>query len=630
MTKIRKYRICFIILLILLIPLVSPFLNSTLKINEDFLFNDKQDKNNIPKSSGFWIRGPLHIKDTGGGGDYTWAEAVLQDWCSGAGSLNNPYRLENITIDAGGNNYGILIENSNNKFFTIKNCTVMNSGSAINSAGIKLLSSSNGTIEDNKCFDHMKTGILIQTSSTFNAIRNNYIYNGSSGIAFDTGCDFNSIINNTVINCTYGIEIWGSSNVNITKNRVTKNFGTFGHGIVIYGQNVGINFFISNNTVSTHHDSNGIFLNFCNESTVINNRVFNNQHGIYNRGKHNYIASNLLANNYNGLTVQQGYNSTHFNNTIIDNERGIYVERGTNTFYMNYLIDNNLENVLEETTEQNNWSYNSTGNYWSDYTGVDLNDDGIGDSPYLINGLANSQDDYPIWDDGENVLPTISINSPSEGSLFGTDAPTFSLNIFDLNLNKSWCTLNYLAAKYFFSPSNGINIVPIDETGWDSLSDGLITIIFYVNDSNGNIANVSRVIAKDATNPTITLNSPLEGATFGSDAPEFSLTIYDSHLRNAWYTIGSSDTQHSFSPSNGTNIVPIDEISWDTLPEGDLTIIFFVDDTLGNNHTIQVVINKSIPVDIPEPVIPFGHYYLVFLGIGVLALLLVQSKKRKR
>jgi parallel beta-helix repeat protein len=616
--------------LLLLLPLVSPLLSSISKENEVSLFNDAQDDTSIPKSSNFWVLEPLHIEDTGVGGNYTWAEAVLQDWCSGAGTLNEPYLLENITIDAGGDPYAILIENSNNKYFTIRNCTLTNAGSLIYNAGIQLISTSNGTIEDSTLLNNSRNGIIIRINSNYNTIQNNIVMDGdpirSSGIGTDIGCDFNTFINNTVHNHIYGIDIW-SNNINITGNHVTNSIESARDGIYVRD---GRHNFVSNNVVNTHPDCNGIFLDFCNETTVINNHLFNNQIGIYNRGENNYIASNLLENNYGGLAPQQSFNSIFFNNTLIGNEKGILVNSPTNTFYMNYLY-NNLLSVYEATSLSNNWSYNGIGNYWSDYSGADLNDDGIGDTPYLIDGPANSQDDYPIWDDGENVLPTISINSPTGGALFGADAPTYNLDVFDLNLNQSWYTLNNSAAKYFFTPTNGINVVVIDETGWDSFSEGSMSMTFYVNDSNANFASVSNVILKDPTSPVITLNSPIGGTKFGSDAPEFNLTIYDSHLHDAWYTIGSSITPHPFSPINGINVVAIDEISWDALPEGDVTISFFVGDTLGNNRTIQVVINKDLSPDDPDsgPAIPFGHYYIVFLGIGILALLLVQKKKRK-
>ncbi|GAG66746.1 unnamed protein product, partial [marine sediment metagenome] len=59
----------------------------------------------------------------------------------------------------------------------------------------------------------------------------------------------------------------------------------------------------------------------------------------------------------------------------------------------------------------NTWDNGSIGNYWGNYTGVDLNDDGIGDTPYVVSvwmpapGQTGSIDNYPIWDDGKDVFP---------------------------------------------------------------------------------------------------------------------------------------------------------------------------------------------------------------------------------
>jgi len=49
----------------------------------------------------------------------------------------------------------------------------------------------------------------------------------------------------------------------------------------------------------------------------------------------------------------------------------------------------------------NFWSSNKTGNYWSDYTGMDNNGDGICDSPYVID--ENNQDNYALM--VQNAIP---------------------------------------------------------------------------------------------------------------------------------------------------------------------------------------------------------------------------------
>lgn len=46
----------------------------------------------------------------------------------------------------------------------------------------------------------------------------------------------------------------------------------------------------------------------------------------------------------------------------------------------------------------NRWYDESIGNYWSDYLGQDLNNDGIGDIPYT-NIYGSGIDLYPIWND---------------------------------------------------------------------------------------------------------------------------------------------------------------------------------------------------------------------------------------
>jgi hypothetical protein len=66
-----------------------------------------------------------------------------------------------------------------------------------------------------------------------------------------------------------------------------------------------------------------------------------------------------------------------------------------NYFAFNY-FDNPINAVDNNTIGTNTFDNGSIGNYWSDYSGIDSEPDGIGDTPYNISGTAGSVDNYPI------------------------------------------------------------------------------------------------------------------------------------------------------------------------------------------------------------------------------------------
>ena len=99
----KIFKIMFFSLLII-IMITLPLLELTGNI-----FNID---NNV-KSLGSWTVTPFIVNDYGQG-NYTWEEAVLEPWCSGNGTLEDPYVIENVVINATNENYGILIYNSSN------------------------------------------------------------------------------------------------------------------------------------------------------------------------------------------------------------------------------------------------------------------------------------------------------------------------------------------------------------------------------------------------------------------------------------------------------------------------------------------------------------------------------------
>ncbi len=63
-----------------------------------------------------------------------------------------------------------------------------------------------------------------------------------------------------------------------------------------------------------------------------------------------------------------------------------------NTIYRNSFIANNGNENGFDDGSGNVFDYN----FWSEYTGSDIDLNGIGDIPHLINGIANNTDPHPL------------------------------------------------------------------------------------------------------------------------------------------------------------------------------------------------------------------------------------------
>lgn len=112
----------------------------------------------------------------------------------------------------------------------------------------------------------------------------------------------------------------------------------------------------------------------------------------------NTIEENQASSIY--LHDQANYNYIH-HNTIQNNDgAGIFIWESSynNWIYHNNFINNGWYNVKDKEGG-NFWDYLSTfgGNYWDDYTGTDINGDGIGETPYDIMGdySPTGHDQFP-------------------------------------------------------------------------------------------------------------------------------------------------------------------------------------------------------------------------------------------
>jgi parallel beta-helix repeat protein len=252
----------------------------------------------------------------------------------------------------------------------------------------------------------------------------------------DNPADFNSIQEaiNTAISGDIVFVCNGTYYENVIVNKTISLIGENRNTTIIDGGGVDSIVKIEANDITItsftiQNGTSGISASFFNSITISANTIIDNQYdGIFLGNSNNDVAiDNIMRNNNRAIYINSGTNNTLFGNRIFDNrEFGIVLwECGTGNAVLSNFVANNTCNIgLIETGGAiihhnsffrkdvqvyggllNIWDdgYPSGGNFWSDYTGVDMKSgfyqnetgsDGIGDSNYTID--ANNNDRYPL------------------------------------------------------------------------------------------------------------------------------------------------------------------------------------------------------------------------------------------
>jgi parallel beta-helix repeat protein len=128
------------------------------------------------------------------------------------------------------------------------------------------------------------------------------------------------------------------------------------------------------------------------------------------------ITGNNIEENNFGIHMITASNSIISSNKILNNNYGIFLDE--NCHENNIFMNNFYENIHNAWDAGDNIWYtlsDELGNYWSDYSGIDSDENGIGDTPYNIPG-GNGIDLYPLMSPFNNTSPekpSIPIGSTS-------------------------------------------------------------------------------------------------------------------------------------------------------------------------------------------------------------------------
>jgi parallel beta-helix repeat protein len=398
--------------------------------------------------------------------------------------------------------YGVYLLNATRN-------TISGNNLMFNRFGIYLYGASQNSIIGNNATNN-DIGINIESSSN-NILRNNIMNNNNNNLAvygtqaphFNNDIDYSNTVNgkkvyylinenNLIIDqSTFPdlgyLALVNCQNITVNNLELTSNL----HGLLLA--------YTKGTTITQNEikdNSVGVGLIASTGNFIVDNIINENSRGIQlsNSSTSNSIATNNISNNNEGIFLFSSSQNTIYGNNIANNDIGIGFKTASNNILRgNFFVDNNNQvydvSVSDQTVvlSKNFWdfSYPIGGNYWSDYTGVDVRSgagqnqtgsDGKGDTAYIIN--TQNKDNYPLMPYGSPL--SISIVSPQNKTYTTTDV------VLDFIVTKTVSSIKY-------SLDGQANVTITDSITLSDLAEGVHSITLYAQDTDGQTATSGKI-----------------------------------------------------------------------------------------------------------------------------------------
>lgn len=205
-----------------------------------------------------------------------------------------------------------------------------------------------------------------------NTIRGNTITQVRDGIYFSFA-DSTHASENTIEQARYGLHYMYSDDNRFTDNRFS---GNAAGAALMYSKRITVarNQFQDNRT----HRGYGLLLQSVENTRITNNDLLRNATGIYLENSHmNTVQGNRIASNFRGMRLTgSSYRNTFAENTIRANLQTI---------------------LLRGHSDTNAWHTGRRGNYWGPRGLLDLDADGVSETPHrTVDLLGSYEEDFPF------------------------------------------------------------------------------------------------------------------------------------------------------------------------------------------------------------------------------------------
>ncbi|MFX1393213.1 MAG: NosD domain-containing protein [Promethearchaeota archaeon] len=450
------------------------------------------------------------------------------------------------------------------------------SGNTANNNGY-VVAIGNGIVIADNCDDNIiskntasyntNDGILLETNCDNNIIsKNTASYNTNDGILLETNCDDNTISGNFLYeNTGYGIEI----SVNCFDNLIFCNC-------------------IFNNTLSNANDDG---------QNDWDNGVIGNYWGDYNGIDANHDGIGDTPYTIPGGGGNKDYKPLmNYNPFFSKPPEDLTYEFGIVGHSIKWIVINTSPRLLPFNVFRDGTSI-KTGLLFTYVNEIVINVDGldVGTHGFTIEADDGSGGIFTdvVWVTVEEKDPIITINAPSMNQEFGEYSLGFDVSIEGSTIVSMWYTLDGGLTNTTFTELIGI----IDQDLWLAQPNGLITIRFYAEDTEGDIGHADVIVIKnvedevvDPITPIIIINAPTMNQEFGEYSLGFDISIEGSTIVSMWYTLDGGLTNITFTELIGI----IDQDLWLAQPNGLITIRFYAEDTEGDIGHADVIVIKNV------------------------------------